>query len=93
MSSFAAFKTIFPQCTELTQDFLEEIFYNLKQLLGKYDGTKICGLVHLCKSGEFRIGFPSSLCLFFVVSIAGNCLFLPEIDSDFPPNLSDHMTH
>lgn len=37
-------------CTELTQDFLEEIFYNLKQLLGKYDGTKICGLVHLCKS-------------------------------------------
>jgi len=48
--SLVPYKPVSEACVEMTQDILEEVFYNLQEVLKVYDGDKICHLAHFCKS-------------------------------------------
>jgi len=39
-------------CEEMTQDFLDEFFFNLKQFMNDFDGLKICQMTHVCASED-----------------------------------------
>jgi len=65
--SLVPFKPVSDQCLEVTQDVLEEFFYNLKIFLSEYDGDKICHMTSLCKSDAvlmsgLALASPSPLC-------------------------------
>jgi len=65
--SLLPIKHVSETCVEFTQDFLEEVFYNLKNVLKEYDGDRICHLAHLCKSdvvftSGLELASPSPLC-------------------------------
>ena len=51
----SSYKVNLHQCNEITQDFVEEFFYNAKQIMGEFDGAKICQIAHICKSGKLPL--------------------------------------
>ena len=45
----------------MTQDFMDEFFFNLKQFMNDFDGLKICQMVHVCESGKLPLKVLTSL--------------------------------